>query len=66
MTIVFTLLCDNSVCIAMWLLATYSNSFEIVSTVAFLLSRTRGMYVYVYLKLFNTISLYTISNGYTR
>ena len=49
----------------MWLLATYSNCFEIVSTVAFLLLHTRGMYVYVYLKLFNTISLYTISNGYT-
>ena len=32
--------------IPMWSLVTYSNCFEIVSTVAFLVSQTRGIYVF--------------------
>ena len=51
----------------MWPLVTYSNYFDIVSTVTFLVSQTRlsqGMF------LFNTVILYhytyTINNDYAR
>ena len=53
------------VCVAMWPLVTYSNYFEIVSTVTFLDSLT-GLISGTFLFKTVILYLYTINNDYTR
>ena len=51
----------------MWPLVPYSNFFEIVSTVAFLVLQTRLILcMFVFNTVLATVSLYTINNDYTR